>query len=153
MGLPNGKIRYWYDGKLLIASDSILMRTASHPNMKFNQLFYGPYIGVGSPVDQTWWVDDLTVMDGLPITKGDQQKKDDRSVLLFPNPSNGKFTITSKLDLNTVDIYNVLGAKVYAANLKPESSNEIDISGLSHGIYIVSISNGTTLFMRRIAIE
>jgi len=64
-GISNGKIRYWYDGKLLITSDNILFRTAAHPNMKFNQLVYGPYIGVGSPVDQTFWIDDLTIADGI----------------------------------------------------------------------------------------
>lgn len=64
-GISNGKIRYWLDGKLLINSDNILFRTAQHPNMKFNQLFYGPYIGVGSPVDQKFWIDDLTIADGI----------------------------------------------------------------------------------------
>ncbi len=65
-GVPDGKIRYWYDGELLITSDNILFRTASHPNMKFNQLIYAPHIGVGSPINQIFWVDDLTISDGIP---------------------------------------------------------------------------------------
>lgn len=69
-GVPNGKIRYWYDGELLITSDSILFRTASHPDMKFNQLLYAPHIGVGSPINQTFWVDDLTIADGIPKSLG-----------------------------------------------------------------------------------
>jgi hypothetical protein len=68
-GIPNGKIRYWYDGNLLITSDNILFRTATYPNMKFNQLLYGPYIGVGSPVDQKFWIDDLTIADGIPADR------------------------------------------------------------------------------------
>jgi len=68
-GIPNGKIRYWFDGKLLINSDNILFRTAAHPDMKFNQLLYGPYIGNGSPVDQTFWIDDVTIADGIPLNR------------------------------------------------------------------------------------
>ena len=34
--------------------------------MKFDQFFMGFYIGDGSPVDQTAWVDDLTVATAKP---------------------------------------------------------------------------------------
>jgi len=32
--------------------------------MQFNQFIIAPWIGVGSPVAQTMWVDDLTVATG-----------------------------------------------------------------------------------------
>jgi hypothetical protein len=60
-GIPDGKLRYWMDGQLLISSDNTLFRTGANPNMRFNQLILGPYIGDGSPVDQIMWLDDLTV--------------------------------------------------------------------------------------------
>src|SRR5256712_173219 len=41
-----------------------MLRTGAHPNMKFKQLIVAPYIGDGSPVDQTMWVDNLTVGTG-----------------------------------------------------------------------------------------
>lgn len=63
-GQPDGIIRYWYDNKLIIESTSVIMRTAKHPSMKFNQFMIAPWIGDGSPVDQTFWVDDLTVLTG-----------------------------------------------------------------------------------------
>lgn len=65
-GVPDGKIRYWYDGTLLISSDKILMRTGDHPTQKFNQFLFGNHIGDGSPVDQTMWVDKLVVGTGKP---------------------------------------------------------------------------------------
>jgi len=65
-GVADGKIRYVYDGKLLISSDHVLMRTGAHPNMQFNQFLFLPYIGDGSPVTQTVWIDDLTVATGKP---------------------------------------------------------------------------------------
>ncbi|WP_348245900.1 hypothetical protein, partial [Salmonella enterica] len=47
--------------KLILDRTNVLLRTGQHPNMRFNQLAIGPYIGDGSPVEQTFWVDELTV--------------------------------------------------------------------------------------------
>jgi hypothetical protein len=66
VGVPDGKIRWVQDGKTLIASDEILLRTGAHPNMKFNQFAMLPYIGDGSPVEQSFWIDDLTVATAKP---------------------------------------------------------------------------------------
>ena len=60
-GVANGVIKYWYDGALIINHNDIMMRTGQHPNMKFNQFLIAPWLGDGSPVDQTMWVDNLTV--------------------------------------------------------------------------------------------
>jgi hypothetical protein len=59
-------MRYWFDGNLVIDHSSVVLRTGAHPTMKFNQLFLGPYIGDGSPVDQTFWIDDLIVATARP---------------------------------------------------------------------------------------
>ena len=66
VGVPDGKIRYIYDGEVLISSDSILMRTAANSDMQFNQFLVAPYIGDGSPVTQSIWIDDLRVATGRP---------------------------------------------------------------------------------------
>ncbi len=63
-GLSNGIVRYWFDGLLVIDHTNVLLRTGAHASMKFNQLLIGPYIGDGSPVDQTMWIDNLTVATG-----------------------------------------------------------------------------------------
>jgi hypothetical protein len=65
IGIPNGKLRYWVDNELLVSSDEILMRTGAHPDMRFDQFLIAPYIGDGSPIDQTMWIDDLVVSQGL----------------------------------------------------------------------------------------
>jgi hypothetical protein len=36
--------------------------------MKFNQFVMAPYMGNGSPVDQSFWIDDLTVATAPPAT-------------------------------------------------------------------------------------
>jgi hypothetical protein len=59
--LKNGIIRYWYDGKLIINYSDVILRTGQHQDMRFNQFIIGPWIGNGSPITQTFWIDDLVV--------------------------------------------------------------------------------------------
>jgi len=58
-GVADGILQYWYDGQLVIDRTNVIMRTAQHPTMKFNQFIIAPYIGDSSPVDQSFWIDDL----------------------------------------------------------------------------------------------
>lgn len=60
-GVADGVMKYWYDGELLIDHSDVMMRTGQYPSMMFNQFLMLPYIGDGSPVEQTMWVDDLVV--------------------------------------------------------------------------------------------
>jgi len=60
-GVADGTLQYWLDGNLLLSHNNVLFRTGQFPTMKFNQFVIAPYIGDGSPVDQTLWIDDLTV--------------------------------------------------------------------------------------------
>jgi hypothetical protein len=62
----DGVIRYWYDGSLIIDHSNVVMRTGAHPTMKFNQFLLLPFIGDGSPIDQTFWIDDLVVATDRP---------------------------------------------------------------------------------------
>jgi hypothetical protein len=67
-GVNDGIIRYWYDGNLIIDRSDIAMRTGIHSTMKFNQFLFLPFIGDGSPVDQTFWIDDVVVASVRPAT-------------------------------------------------------------------------------------
>jgi len=64
IGQTDGVLQYWFDGQLAIDHHNVLLRTGAHPTMRFNQLLMAPYIGSGSPVDQTMWIDELTVATG-----------------------------------------------------------------------------------------
>lgn len=66
MGVPDGKLRWVQDGQTLIAHDHVLMRTGARPTLKFSQHAIAPYIGDGSSVAQTFWLDDLTVATARP---------------------------------------------------------------------------------------
>ncbi|HSY76594.1 MAG TPA: choice-of-anchor tandem repeat GloVer-containing protein [Bacteroidia bacterium] len=65
------------------------------------------------------------------------------NVNAFPNPSNGKFTIQSAgiSDKSLVEIYNVLGEKVYSQLSIVNSSLSIDLSNQPAGIYLYRITS------------
>jgi hypothetical protein len=66
VGVPDGKIRWVQDGQTLISYDQILMRTNANATLQFDQFAMLPYIGDGSPVAQSFYVDDLTVATARP---------------------------------------------------------------------------------------
>jgi hypothetical protein len=61
IGSADGVIQYWFNGTLIIDRHDILFRTGAHPTLQFNQFLIGPWIGDGSPVDQSMWVDNLRI--------------------------------------------------------------------------------------------
>lgn len=157
IGVPDGKIRYWYDGQLLIAYDSILFRTGAHPDLKFNQLFYGGYIGDGSPVDQTWWVDDLLLMDGLPDTTTSIAEADREAWLIFPNPANHSIMIRYQGNAPgdehpTFELFNSTGALTHS--ISDVSGSVIDLPELVPGLYTCRIwYNNGKMFVQQLMIQ
>jgi hypothetical protein len=65
-GVNDGVVQYWFDGQPVIDRRNVLLRTGANATMKLAQFVIAPYIGDGSPVDQSLWVDDLTVGTGKP---------------------------------------------------------------------------------------
>jgi hypothetical protein len=66
IGVRDGVLQMWYDGVLIIDAQNAVLRTGARPTMKFRQFQISPYIGVGSPVAQTYWVDDLLIATARP---------------------------------------------------------------------------------------
>ncbi len=60
----DGIAQYWFDDQLLIDHRNVQFRTGANPGMQFDQFLIAPWIGVGSPVAQTMWVDDVVVATG-----------------------------------------------------------------------------------------
>ena len=60
--LPDGIIRGWFDGKLVVEHTNVVLRSTDFPRMKFNQFLLTPYFGPGLlPHAQKLWVDELAV--------------------------------------------------------------------------------------------
>jgi hypothetical protein len=58
-------------------------------------------------------------------------------LLIYPNPSNGQFTITSEKVIESIELYDMLGKKVFADTPKMQTT-QIN-TGLSQGLYIYRV--------------
>jgi Secretion system C-terminal sorting domain/Beta-propeller repeat len=74
---------------------------------------------------------------------------------IFPNPSDGKFTIkTDQLSFDVAEFYNILGERVYfKTDFKQQTSNEFDLSELQKGIYFVKLCAGVNVLTKRLVIQ
>lgn len=73
----------------------------------------------------------------------------DVDLILYPNPSNGTFSIKTDLDIIRVVVYDVLGNQVADFN----GSDEVYTTQLSKGIYYVKIYGADFVTIREIIIE
>jgi hypothetical protein len=144
-GNPDGVIRYWYDDELLIQRTNIIMRTASHESMQFNQFMIAPWIGDGSPVDQTFWVDNLTLSTGSVTTRVPDHRDNNASVFVQPNPSTGSAVVDFRnlshtpADNLSFSIYNSVGNKVNEFVHIPGDRLILEKLQLPSGIYIYHV--------------
>ncbi len=78
------------------------------------------------------------------------------SVVLFPNPNNGQFTIelSALSGKSLVEIYNMFGEKIKSEELKAKSE-EIDLTRQPNGIYLYRVLNeeGVLLGQGKIVLE
>lgn len=64
---------------------------------------------------------------------------------VYPNPAKEFVTISSKTEpISQVEIYNVLGQKVMDQNFKETLSENINVSNLQAGMYVMKINSATT---------
>ncbi len=73
-------------------------------------------------------------------------------VEIFPNPTRNKITISTKTDKNILnyDIYNINGQKVQSGK---NTYNEIDVSKLNAGLYIIEFEFENKIVSKKIIIE
>jgi hypothetical protein len=70
--------------------------------------------------------------------------KNGREMKVYPNPNNGKFTLSlvNFVGESSVTIRNILGVAVYKGTLHNSSFAEIELSQIRKGFYIVVVKNG-----------
>ncbi len=155
-GVTDGKIRYWYDSKILISFDNIIFRTAQFPDMKLNQFLIAPYIGDGSPIEQTMWIDDLIVATS-PLLSYIDANINVKENSISPNPAIDFIEISyPPLERGSggvnIKIYNIFGQNVStpvcSAATPASGGQRIDVSGLAPGIYFVRIGDRVQKFIK-----
>lgn len=99
------------------------------------------------------WIDDVGVTLPTGIT---QLVNAEEEVEIFPNPSNGIFSIHSPA-LNSeeqfIEIYNMLGEKIYSTLNSKQGTYSVDISHYSKGIYYVKLYKGEKICTKKIIVQ
>lgn len=83
-----------------------------------------------------------------------EQVQTDKSLTIYPNPSNGQFNIINENQnkINSIEIYNTFGERIYTIrNIKQQY--EIDLSSYPKGIYFVKFDNGTKIYNRKVIVQ
>jgi predicted outer membrane repeat protein len=78
-----------------------------------------------------------------------------KSVKLFPNPNNGRFTIslTNIGRESTVSVYNILGVRVYSASVNQLTELNINLPELRKGIYFVRIVDQEEQYTKKMIVN
>jgi hypothetical protein len=64
--VADGIMKEWIDGVKVLDKSNVVYRTNQHSTMKWEEFVLSPWIGDGSPIAQTMYMDELTVGDTNP---------------------------------------------------------------------------------------
>ena len=89
----------------------------------------------------------------------DELSDNDLKILVYPNPSNGEFTLNYKKSNDnelSITVTNLIGKTVYqetANNTKGEYSKKLNLSHLPKGIYMINLVSNNIKTTRKIVIQ
>ncbi|WP_295338320.1 T9SS type A sorting domain-containing protein [Flavobacterium sp.] len=72
---------------------------------------------------------------------------------IYPNPSNGDFSIQLKTSLTQVNIYSQTGAFVKTIKVEESDSATVSVNGLSTGVYLLELVNNTNKAWKKVIIK
>ena len=76
------------------------------------------------------------------------------SAQLYPNPTEGDFTVKTTTSLTKVSIYTLTGVFVKAIEVENSEDNaEVNITGLQSGVYLIELQNETEKTWKKIIVN
>lgn len=70
------------------------------------------------------------------------------NITIYPNPANNFINISTTGNVSTVEVYNIVGKRVLS--IKNIQNNQVDITNLSTGMYMLRLTNGTSVATKKI---
>ena len=83
---------------------------------------------------------DVFILKNPSLTTSIANAENENEIILYPNPSAGKFIMKGAKEGDEISVYNVLGEKVFSYKLA-SGQTTIDISSQPKGIYLYSVTN------------
>ncbi len=121
---------------------------------------YGTTSGTGNTYNGVIFKIPITTK-GVGIVDNFIKPNSEKLFDVYPNPNRGKFKlrisnvqlVTSKE--YTIEVYNLIGEKMYSTNFKPQTSNTLDIDILNapKGMYFIKMTDGENSYSEKIVIE
>ena len=107
--------------------------------------------------DLSWWPDHIAAWDseaafldvmqyyedGIGVGIFEAEMSSESTLNIYPNPANDLLNIASQNELNYARFYNVTGQMVMDINLNGVLSQDVDVSGLDNGVYILQVQDVT----------
>ncbi|MCD4683921.1 MAG: S8 family serine peptidase [Bacteroidales bacterium] len=124
---------------------------ADWADQEINVRFRG-YTGNGELSDMA--IDDIMITE---MTNIESLGNSEKNINIYPNPSNGLFTITFSDEIQndlSIQVFDPLGRAIISEKINSEISNSnsyiIDLSQFSNGIYYLFIKNGDMITKEKI---
>jgi endonuclease I/chitodextrinase len=76
---------------------------------------------------------------------------DNSDFKMYPNPSNGNFSIDNSNKAFSIEIYNVLGQKVF--EIKNADGSALSVTNLNKGVYLVKITDDSKSLIKKLIIN
>ncbi|MCB0462235.1 MAG: FG-GAP-like repeat-containing protein [Flavobacteriaceae bacterium] len=73
-------------------------------------------------------------------------------IMLYPNPSKGEATVKANLPNYQVDIFNVLGARVFLETNLSKTTN-LNLNSLKSGVYLLKITSGNNTWVKKLIVK
>lgn len=83
-------------------------------------------------------IDNFTIA-GVNTLSNDTFSNKEFELAAYPNPTTDVLNINTSLEINTIEIYNLLGQNVAKYNSSNISNNSINTTQLSKGVYLVKV--------------
>jgi hypothetical protein len=134
---PDGMIYYFGNGDAIIGVSLITGLVVSNQSYSFED---GMYFDLMRN-NQNCITARAERFANFATTIVDKNEAENFSV--YPNPSTGVFSFKDTKNLNTVEVYSILGEKI----LSQTNQKTITLSGFSKGVYFARVNGGVVLKM------
>ncbi|MFZ4399766.1 MAG: T9SS type A sorting domain-containing protein [Bacteroidales bacterium] len=122
--------------------------------------YMNPWYGEGFHISTYNWLKNdgnhswthTNVLITSPASEIKETKQETEFLEIYPNPTDGKFTINCNTEISYIEISNIIGEKILMSK-KLIQKEEIDLSSQPKGIYFIKIISGDKRYIRRILVQ